>query len=153
MKKQLVYAVLMISFSGMIHAQSIPVSLEFSYDAAGNQIKWQRETGDKEIDTVREVDTIPASIIDLEESIENRFHVTPNPTTGEVVLQWKAGVAEQITTIELVSLISSEKLKVTRGAGTTTSIDLTGKAPGVYLIIFYLNNPETPTVQKKIIKI
>ena len=126
-------------------------NLNFSYDQAGNQIGYQFALSTNK-STEEEEETIEEKAVSEKQQLENQFSVAPNPTNGEVVLQWKPEIAERITTIQVVSLLNSERQPVSKTTGNSVSLDLSTKPPGLYLVIFYLDHPEITSIQKKLIK-
>ena len=151
MKKTFFYLLpVLIGISG--YSQTV---LEFNYDVSGNQtLRHIATSANAKNSIASDSIAIPASILsELSiENIENQFVVSPNPTSGLVQLSWLPELDELITRIELVSLISSETIPIQKVHGNTTSIDLSGKITGVYLINFYLDDSIIEKVQKKIIK-
>lgn len=152
MKKQLI-SLLILVWGAHVSAQvASGDKLEFTYDTAGNQTLRDVPAPAKASDEVFE--TVQNNLINLEkESIANAFIVAPNPTSGEVTLQWNPELSEQITSIELVSLVTSQRSAISFRRNNSVSVDLSEKAAGLYLVIFHLNNETVLTIQKKIIKL
>ncbi|WP_378181974.1 hypothetical protein [Aquimarina sp. SS2-1] len=152
MKQSLFYVFILLSgFVG--YSQTV---LDFSYDPSGNQMLRKESTASRSINTFTS-DSIPSIEEPLKEitaeTIENQFSVSPNPTAGAATLRWDPMFSEQITDIELISLMTSEKTPIKRTRGNSLSIDLSGKVTGLYVVTFYLNNETVKKVHKKIIKL
>lgn len=143
----------MILCSSFAQAQiTTDTKLEFTYDASGNQIlrDIHKESSNPEADPIFVGEEQP--INDISISIEEKFSVFPNPTAGKVTLSWYADVAKQVTKIELISMVTSQSQTIIRDTLTSVVVDLTLKPSGLYLIVFHLRNPQTPKIQKKIVK-
>ncbi|WP_299243001.1 hypothetical protein [uncultured Aquimarina sp.] len=153
MKKTLFYLfILSIGFMGQ--SQTV---LSFTYDTSGNQSLRKEDVAISRANAVPASDSIP-NPEDLmsaftPETIENQFTVSPNPTVGSATLRWDPMFTEQITSIELTSLITGENTPIVQTRGNYISIDLSGKVTGLYVVTFYLKNEVTDKVQKKIIKL
>ena len=133
-----------------VKAQTV---LNYAYDPAGNQNqRYEGRSTKAEEETAAEAATAEEPVENLEEIISNKFRVSPNPTSGIANLQWEADMAEEILSIELTSLITSETTPVKFANSNQVSINLAGKVTGLYLVTFHLNNPDVPKVQKKIVK-
>jgi len=142
-------ALLITGFAG--YSQTV---LNFNYDVSGNQTLRHEGTNNRESVVADSIIDSKIPLIELSiEEIENQFSVSPNPTSGQVVLRWEPEFNEQIISIELVSLISSETTEIPQNKGNTITLDLSGKITGLYLVNFYLKNTTVPRVQKKIIKL
>ncbi len=155
MKKSLTFLAVLMCY-GYTQAQLTDGSkLKFTYDTSGNQMLRDVSTASRANESLTEEPEILLDefTISEKESIENAFTVSPNPTAGRVTLQWKAEFSEQITSIELVSLITSERSPIAYSRGNSASIDITGKVTGLYLVVFHLNNTAVASVQKKLIKL
>lgn len=126
--------------------------LDFSFDASGNQTLRKGSSESFRTTTVVSDSIVSPFSESLIETIENKFTVSPNPTSGVATLSWEAEFTEQIMNIEIISLLTSEKTSISRIKGNSVNIDLSGKITGVYVATFYLNNDIVQTVQKKIIK-
>ncbi len=149
MKKTLFYLIaFLLGFIGQ--AQTV---LEYTYDQAGNQtVRKQKTSTDTPIE-VFQTETDSKLLESLsEEKINNKFKVSPNPTSGFAELSWDPDISESITKIELVSLVSSERTNVSFSRKNTVGINLSRKATGLYVVLFHLDNEKVPVVQKKIVK-
>ncbi len=150
MKKTFLY-VLMLFIGFKMYSQTV---LEYTYDEAGNQTFRKEKTsssGDHSI--IRPIDTDdkkPDKITPQE--INNKFIISPNPTSGLVELKWNSNLSESITKIELISIQSSERIDIPLTKNNLIGIDLSNKPAGLYIIFFHLNNETVSSVQKKIIK-
>lgn len=147
----LYFIVLFIPLSG--YSQN---TLTFTHDNAGNQMLRDFKNTDRTAATAqqqKEATTFEDELTNMsQEEIENFFEISPNPTSGRAVLSWKPEIAEQITNIELVSLVTSERKEIAISNKNTVQIDLTGKVTGLYIVIFHLKNTEIAEVQKKLLK-
>ncbi len=129
--------------------------IEFTYDVSGNQEQRGVPGGSNPKKPLAKDSTQVDPHTELEvytKAIENKFVVSPNPTNGEVVLQWEPDMATKILNIELVSLMSSATTDISRNQSNSVQIDLSREIPGLYLVIFYLKDEKVASVQKKIIK-
>ncbi|WP_103072395.1 hypothetical protein [Aquimarina sediminis] len=157
MKKTIILLVAFTCFS-FAHAQvTTGTKLQFTYDVSGNQqlrdvATTSATTATEAIDSTQVLTTNELTF-DNKEVIANKFRVSPNPTTGEVILQWEPEFSDQITAIELVSLVTSKKTKIERAGNNSVQVNLFDQPSGLYLVIFYLNTPEVSSIQKKIIKL
>ena len=124
-----------------LNAQS---KLIFKYDAQGNQVeRTYCPSGDCTSGSKK--------LSDDEENLASSIVVHPNPTRGLLKLEWNERVAQNL-----------QKIYVSDGAGVNmlelpiekdsyeTTIDLTPRASGMYLIQFVFS--ENKLVVKKIIK-
>ncbi len=149
MKKTFFYLIaFLLSYTGQ--AQTV---LEYTYDQAGNQTVRKQKTSINTPIEVFQTETDSKIIESLpEEKINNKFKVSPNPTSGFAELSWDPDISESITKIELVSLVSSERTNVSFSRKNTVGINLSRKVTGLYVVLFHLNNEKVPVVQKKIVK-
>ncbi len=150
MKKTFILVVALSCFSFSQAQVTTGSKLEFTYDVSGNQMLRDLNANSSNPDDPIKDEELP--IIDTPIGVNDKFFVFPNPTSGRVTLSWDATVAKQITKIELTSLMTSEKQPITYRFGNSVAIDLSSKPPGLYLVVFYLANKQTPKVQKKIVK-
>lgn len=150
MKKITFYTLLFITGSFASYSQNI---LTFTYDNAGNQTNYRFSANKASEASEENNKPLFEETISEKENLENQFSVSPNPTSSEVILSWQANVQEQITRIELVSMINSTSIAVGFGNKNSVGVNLSGKPTGLYIVIFHLNNPEVKSIQKKIIKL
>ncbi|UZO81357.1 T9SS type A sorting domain-containing protein [Aquimarina sp. ERC-38] len=150
-KKQFILTILGISLSAFTYGQGGIQIFAFKYDEAGNEINFQipipPSFGVASKDELESIEKLTK-----ENLLDDQFSVSPNPTSGEVTLQWNPDLHRDITAIRLVSLVNSESQAINFNTASSVSIDLSGKATGLYLVIFHLKGGSTPFVQKKVIK-
>lgn len=144
----------LLFFYNLLFSSSICKSqtvLEFTYDVAGNQILRDIATDSQNTaaDTIATIEVVEQLV---EQSLNNQFTVSPNPTADAVTLSWFPEISENITHIELVSLITNQRQSIAHKKINSTTLNLSGKPPGLYVILFHLKNKNTPVVQKKLIK-
>lgn len=155
MKKQFIISLMLLSGTALQAQVNQGSVFSFTYDTSGNQnlrkiAEPERNLASEALETKA---PIANELLELpREALENAFSVSPNPTSGEVTLQWKPEMTAYIADIELVSLVTSERAALTKPKGNSMGASLFGKPSGLYLVIFHLNNEKVKAVQKKIIK-
>ncbi|MEX0272964.1 MAG: malectin domain-containing carbohydrate-binding protein [Flavobacteriaceae bacterium] len=149
-----------------------PVSkLVFVFDTAGNQMARRPEAstgksapGTKkqgalaaentqetpEVPTEKVLSVEPINALAEEATLDNSIDIFPNPTRGRLTMEWEAQYNDMIRDI-MVSDMANRQIRVDWQTGDReATVDLTGYAPGVYLVNFYLT--DGTVVQKKVIK-
>lgn len=148
MNKQLLFGIGSVLLSLSLYSQEN--HLIFYYDEAGNETDYiipVIKSNDDQSEELRAEEELS-----IEELLSNQFTVSPNPTRGEVILQWLPGLQEEILNIQLISIINSETINIELTDSHSVAVDLSNKPAGLYILIFYLKNKDVPTIQKKIIK-
>lgn len=150
--KQTFFYLTILLLGCTVHSQTV---LEFSYDSSGNQILRNDKTNSPvsraiQSDSLSNLNSLSGL---SKETIENRFKVYPNPTSGEAILSWDELFTEQIISVELTNLVTNRKTPIKQIRGNSISVDLSGKITGLYIVTFYLKNTIVDNVQKKIIKL
>lgn len=128
--------------------------LVFTYDAAGNQIERKFETTSaKQIKEIVEEEVIAEELQeeDIIEQIANAITIYPNPTKGNLRLEWEANYSDSIKEITVTDSGALQTFQVPLEKGQNyVDVNLTNYASGMYIIHFVLD--DTQIVVKKIIK-
>jgi len=84
----------------------------------------------------QQASTQPVSVKEI--SVKAIFSIYPNPTTNNSILEITAENTNTSTTVELYSpngkLISSQEIDLVAGSKSTTTLNLSSQAAGVYYI-------------------
>lgn len=134
----------------------ITTRLVFVFDEAGNQT-WRNPDAVENESTVASLKTeilleTPPELSpeDITEAFVNSIVIYPNPTSGNLTMEWDAQFNDLITEVKVVDM-SSRSIGVNHQENSNEArVDLTRYPTGVYFVNFYLRNDKI--AQKKIIK-
>lgn len=151
MKQILLMSVGMLFY---IHSNA-QTKLIITYDPSGNQMQREYCNGCASRTQVAETqkEKVPAEET-LDSEIQNNtdeITIFPNPTDGQVLLQWKEDFGARISHIKIVGYHSpfEKKLSYTNSVQSLT-VDLSREPSSMYIVQFYLLDGSLIT--KKIIK-
>ena len=146
-----------LSLVGLVHghAQS---QLIFSYDASGNQVSRRLcidgdcSDATNVVADVQETELFSMnSQLTFEERFSNAVTIYPNPTQGQVLLEWLPEYTNSIQKIFITDSSGFNSFFADIDTDTHSArFDLTHYLEGVYIIKFYLDNAQLVT--KKLIK-
>lgn len=143
-----------VLFSTAMSAQS---KLVFSYDAVGNQIERKYcptgncASGAKQLAPDVTTESAVLNEDDQLTDFANRLRIYPNPTQGNLRIEWDYADTEFIKSIQVSDGAGGIFFIVNRKATENFAlVDLTNHASGLYLVEFILNDARR--VIKKIIK-
>ena len=121
-------------WSVMLVNGQTPVNMIFTYDYNGNrtgrEICFIRDNGGSE-----KQDALPF-VSDTFDAVE--VSIYPNPTSDKVIVA-ASGIRNGQDMKAVLLTISGEALEEKILANPTESFDLSGKAPGIYLLELYMN--------------
>ncbi|MBU3026763.1 malectin domain-containing carbohydrate-binding protein [Zobellia galactanivorans] len=145
-----------IEVIGVDIAEPEPISeLIFVYDSAGNQIRRKPSTTENSALKTRVlkeeiVDDMKEASTEADNPFEKSIVIYPNPTHGELYMQWDRNFNTQIIEV-LITDITNRIIPIqyTKGGGSA-SVDLGSYPPGIFLVTFSLS--DGTKVFKKIIK-
>lgn len=130
--------------------------LVFTYDAAGNQTERKFETtrASKQLSTNVEEEAVAITEFqedDILEQIANAITIYPNPTKGNLRLEWEDTYSDSIKAITVTDSGAQNTFQVPlQKEQNYVDVNLTNYALGMYIIHFILD--DTQIVVKKIIK-
>jgi hypothetical protein len=119
--------------------------IHYTYDTAGNRISRTIVLNTVQKMAAQQEETIPV-YRDL--FADMNISIYPNPTKGQLIVQIDGLKTEQSVDIILYDMTGKIILKKTK-VSATTDIDITGQAPGSYILKFFCGES---TTEWKIIK-
>jgi hypothetical protein len=144
--------IVIINFNFLCSAQN---KIEFSYDAAGNQIRREiclgcKMVSGKEVkdeNTVNESDMMLVDQDQLDISSSDKISYYPNPVREELYLSWEANSNKSVTAIQLFSLNGQLLQTFIKLNGVKQTIPFFNYPTGMYLVVFQYSNGEQKSIK------
>ena len=146
------YTLLFFTFSLFCKGQN---KIEFSYDAAGNQIRREicvgcRMASGKEVKNKNTVDESDMMLVDQDQLVtsnSDKISYYPNPVREELYLSWEANSNKSVTSIQLFSLNGQLLQTFIKLNGSKQTIPFLNYPTGMYLVVFLYSDGEQKSIK------